>query len=148
MAGRGVVPKDPEKLLGHHPPQHITELGDAPTDVPKMPTITDPDPRTLEWWDTWVTSPQAGQFMATDWLRLKMLVPLIDAYFKSPSPSRMAEVRMNEQRLGATPEDRQRLRWRQASTGEAAPVPAAPPKQTKKKRRADPRLRVVKGSGR
>jgi hypothetical protein len=63
-----------------------------------------------DWWDTWASSPQAGAFTATDWLRLRMLLPLVEAYFDKPSRAILSELRLNEARLGATVEDRQRMR--------------------------------------
>jgi hypothetical protein len=41
-----------------------------------------------------------------------MLAPLVDEYFRAPTKELLAEIRLNEAKLGATPEDRQRLRWK------------------------------------
>jgi hypothetical protein len=62
-----------------------------------------------------------------------MLAPLVDAYFKEPTRNLFAEIRLNEAKLGATPEDRLRLSWRLDASPDDAPA-AAP------KRRPDPRL--------
>ncbi|MFE0151397.1 hypothetical protein ACFWY5_29920 [Nonomuraea sp. NPDC059007] len=39
-----------------------------------------------------------------------MLAPLVEAYWEEPKPSILAEIRLNEERLGATIRDRQALR--------------------------------------
>lgn len=64
----------------------------------------------LDWWDTWRRSPQAKAFVNTDWQRLRMLAPLVAAYWEAPDRSIMAEIRQNETLLGATYADRLRNR--------------------------------------
>ncbi|MGH9169100.1 MAG: hypothetical protein ACRD02_14855 [Acidimicrobiia bacterium] len=86
-----------------------------------MPKGQDLLPATKAWWETWTGSPQAARFTATSWQRLLMLVPLVDMYFREPSKELMAEIRQNESKLGATPEDLQRLRWKME------PAPPKPP---------------------
>lgn len=76
-----------------------------------------------------------------------MIAPLVDAFWAAEDPKvakeLLGEIRLNEAKLGATPEDRLRLRWRMAKTlsadegGESAAEPSP--------RRADPRLQLVKG---
>lgn len=39
-----------------------------------------------------------------------MLAPLVEAYWQDPRPALLAEIRLNEERLGATVRDRQSLR--------------------------------------
>lgn len=65
---------------------------------------------TQRWWDVWVESEQAESFKATDWMRLQMLAPLVEAYFRRPGHNALAEIRQNESLLGATVTDRMRLR--------------------------------------
>lgn len=67
---------------------------------------------TLAWYETWRRSPQAQLFEATDWSRLVLLAPIVDAYFRRPSAAALSEIRMNEERLGATVVDRMRARIR------------------------------------
>jgi len=62
------------------------------------------------YWDTWRRSPQAKAFLITDWMRLRMLVPLVESYLESPTPVKLAEIRQNESLLGATHTDRMRSR--------------------------------------
>lgn len=68
--------------------------------------------QTLEWYETWRTAPQSQVFEATDWMRLQMLAGLVQDYFAHPDTKLMAEIRQNEERLGATYTDRQRARMR------------------------------------
>jgi hypothetical protein len=41
-----------------------------------------------------------------------MLAPLVEQYHEEPKTALLAEIRLNEERLGATVADRQRLRMR------------------------------------
>lgn len=104
--------------------------------------------RTRAWFKTWTGSPQAALFTATDWARLAMLAELVDAYFAEPTPARMAEIRLNESRFGATPEDRLRLRWRFRDRDADVELGVAiDPGKIRtgrpKRRRGDPRLELV-----
>ncbi|UVK59021.1 terminase small subunit [Microbacterium phage Cen1621] len=67
-------------------------------------------PATLAWYDVWRRSPQAALFESTDWLRLALLAPMVERHLESPSAAAMSEIRMNEERLGATYADRLRAR--------------------------------------
>jgi hypothetical protein len=51
-------------------------------------------------------------FIATDWGRLRMLLEIVDLFYREPSKELLGEIRLNEAKLGGTPEDRQRLRWK------------------------------------
>lgn len=69
------------------------------------------------WWETWRRQPQAISFEGTDWQRLADLAPLRSMLLSDDlSPGErtkiLGEVRMNEERLGATFTDRQRARIR------------------------------------
>lgn len=80
---------------------------------------------TLSWYETWRTAPQAALFLATDWSRLVLLAPIVDAYFRRPSAAALSEIRMNEERLGATVVDRMRARIR-VESGDADGPTLAP----------------------
>lgn len=67
---------------------------------------------TLGWYDRWRKMPQAIHFEETDWGRLAMLAPIVEAYYRRPSAAALGEIRMSEERLGATLVDRQRARIR------------------------------------
>jgi hypothetical protein len=74
-------------------------------------TLRDGWPPFVElWWTTWRNAPQAIDFEATDWLRLALLAPVYEAHLARPSAAALAEIRMNEERLGATVVDRMRAR--------------------------------------
>ncbi len=81
-------------------------------------------PQVRSWWDTWRRSPQAVLFEDTDWGRLALMVPIVEAYFRRPSAAALSEIRMNEERLGATYADRLRSRIRvtDPETGEVVPL--------------------------
>ncbi|MEU4568675.1 hypothetical protein [Micromonospora sp. NPDC023956] len=78
------------------------------------------------WFDDWRASPQAHVFQRTDWRRLALLAPTVEGYLKRPSAAALSEIRMNEERLGATVVDRMRARMTiegdDADEGEKAPV--------------------------
>jgi hypothetical protein len=128
MAGRGPTPKSTGQLVG------------APTEAPPLPDAETYSERTRAWYATWATSPQAANFAATDWQRLAMLAPLVDAYFAKPERNTLAEIRINESKLGATPEDRLRLAWRLDAP---APPPPEPGKPLRSRDRPDPRKRPL-----
>ncbi|ROP74079.1 hypothetical protein [Curtobacterium sp. PhB115] len=69
-------------------------------------------PFTRDWYDTWRRAPQGQLFTSTDWLRVRMLAPLVEAYSRRPSAAAFSEIRLNEERLGATYVDRIRARIR------------------------------------
>jgi hypothetical protein len=88
-----------------------------------------PDPerfgaRTVEWYRNWRRTPQSAQFTVTDWQRLHMLALVVEQFFQVPDTKLMAEIRLNEERLGATPVDRLRLGWRVLGSGPRGVVSA------------------------
>jgi len=129
-----------------------TELT-KPKTAPKLPGASKFTAATRAWYKTWATSPQASQFIGTDWQRLHMLALIVDKYFRSPTPGVLAEICRRESGLGATPEDRLRLRWRLAENrkreekAEAAATTGPPePAASAKTAREDPRLKLVSGA--
>lgn len=71
---------------------------------------SDWDPQVVAWWETWRRSAQAQAFEETDWTRLAFLTPMLEGYLRRPSAAALGELRMNEERLGATVVDRMRAR--------------------------------------
>lgn len=69
-------------------------------------------PAVVRWWEAWRRQPQAVSFQDTDWQRLADLAPLRAMLLDDLSPGErvkiLGEVRMNEERLGATYTDRRR----------------------------------------
>lgn len=83
--------------------------------VTRGPSLEDATGRTwdedvLRWYRVWQISAQGQIFEPTDWARLAMLAPLVEKHFSSPSAAAMSEIRLNEERLGATVVDRLRAR--------------------------------------
>ena len=82
----------------------------------------DYDEFTVNWYETWRSSPQAALFEDTDWMRLQMLAPIVQAYHRRPGAAALSEIRMNEERLGATVVDRMRARMVIEREDEGAPL--------------------------
>lgn len=92
-------------------------------DLVEVTGRTDWHADTLRWFGAWRTSPQAQAFLATDWERLVMIAPhrvVIARNPERPSSSAIAELRLNEERLGAALADGIRLRMRVADGPERA----------------------------
>lgn len=148
MAGRGPPPKDPEKRQRRNKAPDVEELPAVhAVTAPPLPNRSKYLAGTRHWYDTWASSPQAAGFGVTDWQRLHMLAALVDAYWREPSKELMGEIRLNESKLGATVEDRFRVRWRLPGSAPAAedkPEPAREPSRRRPSRAGrDPRLRSV-----
>ena len=144
MAGRGPAPKDKAKRTRRNAAPAEQQLPAAPkVKAPALPGARKYLAATRAWYATWASSPQAAMFTGTEWQRLHMLAPLVDLYFRKPAPNVLGEIRLNEAKLGATADDRLRLRWTIADPGDpnAAPTPPAAPSR----RRGDPRLKLVEG---
>jgi hypothetical protein len=137
---------DQSKRRGHKATIAMTQIPSGPPPAaPDLPNADTYLPQTRTWYETWTKAPQAHQFVATDWQRLHMLAPIVDAYFQEPKIQLLAEIRMNEQRFGATPEDRLRLRWQldQNKTDDEDAQKKGQPARSRK----DPRLTLVEGTG-
>lgn len=115
MAGRGPAPKPADqrrhRIKDQIPTSNLVDDGQAlgPT-LLELTGRQDWTPMTKKWYETWRTSPQAKSFIATDWQRLGMVAYLFEQYLVEPKPTLMSEIRLNEERLGATVVDRQRAR--------------------------------------
>ena len=124
MAGRGPAPKDPEKRRRRN-----TETRTSIDRGARLPRSQTPalgnrpgggawQPETKAWWDEWRDSPQATRFVGTDWQLLRRLAPLVDAYWvdvkagaMSAAKELLAEIRLQESKVGAAADDRARLKW-------------------------------------
>ena len=94
----------------------FTELGrepvkDAPT-LGRRPGGGRWSAATRDWFEVWRRSPQASQFVETDWSALRRCALLLEVFFADPSAALAAEIRQIEAKLGATVDDRMRLRLR------------------------------------
>jgi hypothetical protein len=117
MAGRGPAPKEThqrERDTRRRQADSVTVAVDGELRGPDLVEETgraDWDAMTVAWYDRWRRSPQAQLFEDTDWGRLIMLAPIVDAYFTlKPSAAALSEIRLNEERLGATYVDRLRAK--------------------------------------
>lgn len=151
MAGRGPAPKDPDKRLGHHKPEQATELrAENVGRAPKLAGRSKLCAEARRWWDTWVDSAQAAQFIATDWLHLELLVRLVDDFYRADTAKARkelaGEIRLAQAKLGGTPEDRLRLRWRLAANERKDDAVKKTETAKRTSRGAeDPRLKLVGG---
>lgn len=93
---------------------------------PKLPKELAADGAVSRWWRTWVKSPQAEVFGATDWAFLLETAYIVQAFYQGDL-KQAAELRLRVAKFGATPEDRARLRMQFAQADEAdAKRPARP----------------------
>lgn len=118
MAGKGPAPKQQhqrERDTRRRQAGAVSLRADGELRGPELPDRPQGwHPETIIWWDTWRRSPQAQLFEATDWETLKRAALLHDYVWTSPKPSAAAisELRLIEERMGATYVDRQRARIR------------------------------------
>lgn len=145
---RGPTPKPDDKRERRNEPTFPAvelERG-AAVAAPRLPNARKLLARTKRWYATWAASPQAAQFLGTDWERLQMLALVVDDFFRATEPAArqrlLAEIRSQEAKLGGTPEDRLRLRWRLAE-GKRDEDRADKAQAKKKRNRTDPRLKLV-----
>lgn len=145
MAGRGPAPKDPEQrrrrnkqpefeelpaegYKGKVPPlpdEYQLDTGELDDDYEPVFIAVAFRAETKEWYATWSTSPMATKFTAVDWNRLRYVIaPLFDGFIRRPSSKLAAEIRLQEEKLGGTVMDRQRLRVRIADKDEDKKPPA------------------------
>lgn len=116
MSGVGPPPSANPRRRNEQPEGHL-EPGEVPERLKKLRGRSTFGAMTQVWWDVWADCPQAEFFQATDWMRLQMIAPLVDAYFKKPGHYSLAEIRQNESLLGATVMDRMRLRMKPKEDG-------------------------------
>ena len=127
MAGRGPAPKPADqrrhRIKDKIPTSNLVDDGQALG--PELTELTgrqDWLPAVKKWYATWRTSPQAKQFIDTDWMRLGMVAYLYEQYLIEPKSTLLSEIRLNEERLGATIVDRQRARMNVEKTEKNATV--------------------------
>ena len=114
MGGRGPKPSPNPRRRNPQPKEELT--GKSAIEAPALFKRAKYSVATQRWYDTWCESEQAEAFWPTDWERLQQLAPLVEQYWRLVDEAPMqaqkilAELRMNEERLGATVRDRQALR--------------------------------------
>ncbi|MDP5182168.1 hypothetical protein QOZ88_05925 [Blastococcus sp. BMG 814] len=130
MAGRGPAPKDPSKRVrrGSDQGARLVLVGGT-VSQPELPDDVDWPAATRAWWKTWGEEPISSEFRATDWAFLAETA-LLHAAVWTGELKHMPELRLRVAKLGATLEDRARLRITFAQADEAEkragrPAPAA-----------------------
>lgn len=113
----------------------VTILRFELADAPELPDRFEWPDRTRDWWAMWCDSPQAENFVSTDWDFL-LDTALIHAEFWSGNTAVAGELRLRVAKFGATPEDRARLR---ITFAQAASKEAPSSVSDVRARRADPR---------
>ncbi|MEU5878190.1 hypothetical protein [Spirillospora sp. NPDC047279] len=126
MAGFGQVPKENAVRRNIVDTSHLEQDYDVPDKLKKLQKRASYSAATQLWWDTWANSEQAQYFAETDWLRLQMLAPLVESYYRKPGHFIMAEIRQSESLLGATIADRMRLKVAALKDKNQKPVEAPP----------------------
>lgn len=125
MAGRGPAPAENRRR------RNADTYADAQHVVVDDGTVLGPEPDeswsslVIDWYETWRRSPQAKTFVGTDWQRLRMLAPTVEAYVAGDLKA-MTEIRLNESLLGATHADRlrNRVKVEREAAATLAPVTA------------------------
>jgi hypothetical protein len=112
MAGRGPAPKSTRSRPRDQRRTEeavVTVVPDGETHGPELPDTHEWPPATVDWWETWRSSPQAATFTDTDWSFL-LDTAVLHAEFWLGNRMLAAELRLRAAKFGATPEDRARLK--------------------------------------
>jgi hypothetical protein len=115
MAGMGPPPKAAATRRRRNKPAAPTVLVQAPDELrgPDLPTDVLDEPwhsRTAAWWLTWRRSAQAQTFIETDWDFLLDTALMHHTMWSKGRWEFAAELRLRAAKMGATPEDRMRLK--------------------------------------
>lgn len=134
MAGRGPAPKDPAKRArSNSDPLGMRVYSTERVEQPELPDFdvqieVDGDlvsqafvwpEATRRWWATWGAEPMAADFTATDWDFLLDTALLHAKVWGAGELKLLAELRLRVAKVGATQEDRARLRITYAAADEA-----------------------------
>lgn len=88
-------------------------------EAPPLPPVREWDWQTESWWrDVWA-SPMAPEYDDSDRHGLLMLAVLVDEFWKKPTWTTAAEIRLQRQCFGLSPIDRRRLQWEIEKVDEA-----------------------------
>lgn len=120
---RGNVPKEDSVFRRtHKDPIETVDLTESTRRLgPDLPSWRKWLLPTVQWWDTWRTSPQAVHFQETDWHELAAAALLLDEFWNPATTISVrlrisAELRARTSHFGATYEDRAKLRMRMPKT--------------------------------
>jgi hypothetical protein len=120
MPGRGLPPKDPSRRARTNKDPHpVSPLRPGPpAKQPPLPRCIDWHPVTRAWWKTWRDAPQAEHFTTTDWAFAYSTAVIHHNFWSKQAWTLAAELRLRESKMGATIEDRLRLRMQAADADE------------------------------
>lgn len=117
MAGVGPPPKDPATRRRRNKDPNPARKIEADDELrgfglPKgcLPDEEEWHPRTVDWWNTWRSAPQAQEMLDTDWQVLLETALLHHVLWSKGKWEYASEVRIRVAAFGATLADRQRLR--------------------------------------
>lgn len=134
MAGRGPAPKDPSKRaranVDHHGLRVYMATPVVQPELPNFDVQVELDGElvsrafvwpeaTRRWWSTWGSEPVAQDFSATDWDFLLDTALIHAKVWGEADLKLLPELRLRVAKMGATVEDRARLRITYAAADEA-----------------------------
>lgn len=141
MAGRGPAPKDPSKRArtNSDPMGMRVYTADRVTqpDLPELTVAGEPwvwPEATRQWWATWGAEPLARDFAATDWDFLLDTALIHAKVWGDGDLKLLPELRLRVAKMGATGEDRARLRITYAQADEADEKRARPKGSSRERR--------------
>lgn len=150
MAGRGPRPKDVERLAGHGAAKSrsngmrvfTAERVNQPPLPDSWTVVVDGEvfeyawpASTLRWWATWGNEPMAADFRPTDWDFLLDTALIHARVWGQGDLKLLPELRLRVAKMGATTEDRARLRIAYAAADEADEKRAAKAQSSSRARR-------------
>lgn len=149
MAGRGPAPKDPaRRARTNSDPHGMRVYSTDPVSQPELPdfdvqverdgelfsqTFVWPE-ATRRWWATWGAEPMAADFTATDWDFLLDTALLHAKVWGHGDLKLLPELRLRVAKMGATQEDRARLRITYAAADEADEKRSRPTSSARERR--------------
>jgi len=123
MAGKGPRPKSVEQLASRSRAKErasgMRVFTADPVSQPPLPDVVDWPEITRRWWDTWGAEPMAADFRPTDWDFLLDTALLHAKVWGEGDMKLLPELRLRVAKMGATSEDRARLRITYAQADEA-----------------------------
>lgn len=140
MAGRGKAPKDVDRLAGHGAAKAraagTTTYVAESVAQPPLPVLYVPGKggrkvrfvwpeATKRWWRNWGAEPAAERFRPTDWDFLLDTALIHARVWGAGDLSMLNELRLRVAKMGATAEDRARLRIAYAEADEPPAVPSS-----------------------
>jgi hypothetical protein len=113
MAGRGPVQKPTSTRpddFARKTAGTVTIAADDIAQAPDLPEGAYWHPQTREWWAIWQRSPLSKSWLETDWAFLLDTALMHSTMWAKGNWTMAAEVRLRVAKLGATVEDRMRLK--------------------------------------